>query len=156
MSRSQWNILMSTTWSIIGRGHIISTSGHLYCRTTLCTPIVDSVILLLWTRRRHNELKMVHIPFTFLAMISSVNLIAASILTSALSESNILLSDEGYLIYSSLPDITKAHLFRNYMDEYGREVSIDPTPLVHAECYRLLLIFVLHSCAISSIQRRAR
>jgi Cathepsin propeptide inhibitor domain (I29)/Papain family cysteine protease len=83
---------------------------------------------------------MVHIPFTFLAMICSVNLIAASILTSALSESNIRLSDEGFLIYGALPDITKAHLFRNYMDEYGREVSIGPTPLVYAECYRLLLI----------------
>jgi uncharacterized membrane protein len=99
---------------------------------------------------------MVHIPFTLLALTSSVNLIAASILTSALSESNILLSDEGYLIYSSLPDITKAHLFRNYMDEYGREVTIDPIPLVHGERYRLSLIIVLHSHTISSIQLRPR
>ena len=87
---------------------------------------------------------MAHIPFTVLAIVSSFNLIAASILTSALSESNIRLSDEGYLIYGSLPDITKARLFRNYMNEYGREVTIDPLPPDHAEHYRLSLISIFY------------
>lgn len=60
-----------------------------------------------------------------LVALASFTSITASILTSALSESNIRLSDEGFLVYGSLPDLTKAHLFRNYMNEYDREVSVD-------------------------------
>jgi hypothetical protein len=59
----------------------------------------------------------------FLLILAVLNSVAASNLKSALSESNIRLSDEGYLVYGSLPDITKAHLFRDYVDEYGREVT---------------------------------
>jgi hypothetical protein len=70
---------------------------------------------------------MLHTSFVVLAIISSLSFSSASILTSALTESDIRLSDEGYLIYGSLPDITKAHLFRNYMDEYAREVTTDST-----------------------------
>lgn len=99
---------------------------------------------------------MVHASFAMLAMISSLNLISASILKSALSESNIRLSEDGCLIYSSLPDITKAHLFRNYMDEYGREVTIDLLLLVHADHHRLTLTILLNHCIIPSIQRQPR
>jgi hypothetical protein len=63
-------------------------------------------------------------------VLNSLNLIAASNLKSALSESNIRLSDEGYLVYGSLPDITKAHLFRDYVGEFDREVTANPLPLL--------------------------
>jgi hypothetical protein len=82
---------------------------------------------------------MHHVSFTgsiaqkfllIFTVLNSLDSIAASNLKSALSESNILLSDEGYLVYGSLPDITKAHLFRDYVDEYDREVAANPIPLL--------------------------
>lgn len=91
-----------------------------------------------------------------LLVLISFKSIIASILNSALSESNIRLSDEGYLVYNSLPDITKAHLFRNYMDEYDREVTFYPILLIHTVCHRHSLNCVFYSCIIFSIQRQAR
>jgi hypothetical protein len=59
------------------------------------------------------------------AILSTFTLMSATILESALSESNIQLSDEGNLVYSSLSDRVKLNLFKNYQTTFKKEVITD-------------------------------
>ena len=59
------------------------------------------------------------------AILSTFTLMSATILESALSESNIHLSDEGNLVYSSLSDRVKLNLFKNYQATFKKEVITD-------------------------------
>jgi hypothetical protein len=59
------------------------------------------------------------------AILSTFTLMSATVLESALSESNIQLSDEGNLVYSSLSDRVKLNLFKNYQTTFKKEVIAD-------------------------------
>jgi hypothetical protein len=69
--------------------------------------------------------KMITKYMLLTAILSTFTLMSATILESALSESNIQLSDEGNLVYSSLSDRVKLNLFKNYQTTFKKEVITD-------------------------------
>jgi hypothetical protein len=69
--------------------------------------------------------KMITKYMLLTAILSTFTLMSATILESGLSESNIQLSDEGNLVYSSLSDRVKLNLFKNYQTTFKKEVITD-------------------------------